>query len=243
MKITFAGTSHGVPSADRYCSCYIIESGDKVYMVDAGAPAAEMIMRYGREVNDFRAMFITHAHGDHTNGMLSLASLMTWFYKQSGGDFFLTEQEQIDATKIWFKSTGIHDFAPERIRYHVAKEGKVFEDENIKVEYIPTKHTDNSYSILITEGDKRVLFGGDFSYMLRKNDVPEVIKEDIDLFLCEMAHFTPKEMAPYFEECRAKKVAITHVGLICSFEEIDKALTGKYSFETYIVNDGDVLEI
>lgn len=242
MKITFAGTSHGVPSAERFCSCYIIESGDKVYLIDAGAPAAEMIMRYGREVNDFRAFFATHCHGDHTNGMLSLASLMTWFYKESRGDFFLTEQDQIDATKIWFKSTGISDFAPERISYHVAKTGKVFVDENIKVEYIPTKHIANSYAILVTEGNKRVLFGGDFSWMLRENDVPEVIKEELDLFICEMAHFTTKEIAPYFETCKAKKVAISHIGLICPMEEIE-GLKGKYPFEVLIPNDGDFVEI
>ncbi len=242
MKITFAGTSHGVPSAERFCSCYIIESGDRVYLIDAGAPAAEMIMRYGREVNDFRAFFATHCHGDHTNGMLSLASLMTWFYKESGGDFYLTEKEQIDATKIWFKSTGINDFAPDRIRYHVASEGVVFEDENIKVEYIPTKHIANSYSILVTEGEKRVLFGGDFSWMLRENDVPEVIKEELDLFICEMAHFTTKEIAPYFETCRAKKVAISHIGLVCPMEEIE-GLKGKYPFEVLIPNDGDFVEI
>ena len=243
MKITFVGTSHGVPEKNRFCSCYMIESGGKIYFVDAGAPAVEAIINRGLSVNDFRAFFATHVHGDHTNCVLNLASLMTWFYRESGGDFFFTEQDQVEALKIWLKSTAIEDLAPDRIRYNVAKAGKVFEDENIKVEYIPTKHMKNSYSILVTEGEKRVLFGGDFSWMLRANDVPEVIKEDIDLFICEMAHFTPKEMAPYFKECRAKKVVISHVGLLCTFDEIAEALVGKYSFDTKIVNDGDEMEI
>ena len=38
MKITFLGTSHGVPAADRYCYCVMIESGKSVYFIDGGAP-------------------------------------------------------------------------------------------------------------------------------------------------------------------------------------------------------------
>ena len=35
MKITFVGTSHGIPQADRYCSCYMIEIGKAIYFVRA----------------------------------------------------------------------------------------------------------------------------------------------------------------------------------------------------------------
>lgn len=242
MKISFIGTSHGVPEHDRFCSCYMIESGGRIYMVDAGAPAAEMIIRKGGNVNDFRAMFTTHVHSDHTVGMLHLIALMNWYYKESAGDFFFCEQEQIDATVAWVDSTKGPEFAKDRIRMKVAKVGVVFEDENIKVEYIPTKHIANSYSILVTEGEKRVLFGGDFSWMLRGNDVPEVIKENIDLFICEMAHFTTKELDPYLQTCKAKKLAISHIGLICPMEDIE-GMKGKYPFEVLIPNDGDMLEI
>ena len=242
MKITFVGTSHGVPEKGRFCSCYMIESGGKIYMVDAGAPAAEAIINRGLSINDFRALFTTHVHGDHTCGMLNLFALMNWYYKESAGDFYITQQPQIDALVKWVQATGIAEPELDRVRVNLVNAGIAYEDENIKVEYIPNKHIESSYSILITEGEKRVLFGGDFSWMLRGNDVPEVIKEELDLFICEMAHFTTKEIAPYFERCRAKKVAISHIGLICPMEEIE-GLKGKYSFEVLIPNDGDFVEI
>ena len=28
MKLTYLGTSHGVPAADRYTSCYMLEAGE-----------------------------------------------------------------------------------------------------------------------------------------------------------------------------------------------------------------------
>ena len=87
MKITFVGTSHGVPWADRHCSCFMVESGGAVYFVDAGAPMVEAIMGAGREVDDLRAVFTTHIHSDHTVGMIQLASLMNWFFGKASADF------------------------------------------------------------------------------------------------------------------------------------------------------------
>lgn len=242
MKITFVGTSHGVPAPDRFCSCYLIESGKKIYLIDAGAPAAEMILRYGYEVNDLAALFTTHTHADHTAGMVHLISLMNWYYKESSADFFITEQAHIDSTARWLETSGSGSLDSNRLHMKQAHAGIVFEDENIKVEYIPTKHMPNSYAILVTEGEKRVLFGGDLSHNLRGNDVPEVTREEIDGFVCEMAHFELNELAPSLEECHAKRVIFTHVFPLRKYSDIEK-IKGAYPFEVLTPSDGDVIVI
>ena len=242
MKITFIGTSHGVPAKDRFCSCYMIEVGGKIYMVDAGAPAAEMILKNGGDINNFRALFTTHVHSDHTSGMIHLISLMNWYYKESSADFFITEQEHLDATLRWLETAGSGSFSSHRLRMKVPKEGVVYWDENVKVEYIPTKHMPNSYSVLISSGKSRVLFGGDFSQWLAKDDLPKVIEEDIDLFVCEMAHFTKDQLSPYLDKCRAKTVAFTHVYPLDKYGDIE-GMKGHYSFEILTPNDGDSMEI
>ena len=241
MKITFIGTSHGVPSADRFCSCYMIEVGGKIYMVDAGAPAAEMILRNGGDINKFCALFTTHVHSDHTFGMIHLISLMNWYYKESSADFFITEQSHLDATVRWVETSGSGSFSAHRLRMKVPREGVVYWDENVKVEYIATKHCPNSYSVLISSGDKRVLFGGDFSQWLAKEDVPEIIEEELDLFVCEMAHFTKDQITPYLEKCHAKTVAFTHVYPLDKYSDIEE-MKGKYPFEILTPNDGFMLE-
>ena len=242
MKITFVGTSHGVPSADRFCSCYMIEVGKKIYFVDAGASVADMILRYGGNVNDFSALFTTHIHGDHTMGLLGLVNLMNWYYKESSGDFYITTQDQIDAINHWIGAAGEHLDKSGRVRLNLAQAGVVFEDENIKVEYIPTKHMPNSYSILISSGKSRVLFSGDFSQWLAREDVPKVTEEDIDLFVCEMAHFTKEQIDPYLQKCRAKKVAFTHVYPLDKYNDIE-GMKGKYRFDILTPDDGASIEI
>ena len=242
MKITFIGTSHGVPAANRFCSCYMIESGDSVYMIDAGAPAADAIIRAGREIDDFRALFTTHVHTDHTAGVLGLISVMNWYYKRSSGDFFFTSEAQIKAIEGWFAAAADPLKNDGRLRLRVATAGEVYSDDNIRVEYIPNGHMANSYSILVSEGDKRVLFGGDFSNGLRSRDVPRVTEESIDLFLCEMGHFTAADLSPYLEKCGAKTVAFAHVFPLEKYGDIEK-IKGLYPFKILTPNDGDCVEI
>ena len=96
MKITFIGTSHGVPTGERFCTCMMLESNGALYFIDAGAPVIDFLLRKNKSVNDLRAVFTTHVHSDHTVGIVHLADLMNWYYKKSSAEFFVTEQEHID---------------------------------------------------------------------------------------------------------------------------------------------------
>lgn len=237
MKITFVGTSHGVPEKDRFCSCMMLEVGGAIYFIDAGAPMVDFLVSNGKSINDMRAVFTTHVHSDHTIGLVHLVNLMNWYYKKSEADIFITEQEHIDATSRWTYTAGDGLIDESRIRFKVPTSGEVYRDENIIVEYIPTAHMKNSYAILVTAGDKRVLFGGDLSHGLRKQDVPSVIKEDIDGFVCELAHFTIDELTPYLEECRAKRLFFIHAKPK-RYEDIE-LIRHKYSFEVITPADRD----
>ena len=241
MKITFVGTSHGIPQATRYCSCIMLESGGSIYFIDAGTSIFDALVRSGKQMKDVRAVFTTHTHDDHTVGLLHFASLMNWHFKDCSADFFMTEQNHIFSTKQWILTTGYCDVDESRLRFKLARDGVVYQDENIKVEYIRTRHSAHSYSILVTEGEKRVLFSGDLSMHLSANDLSPVIKENIDGFVCEMAHFGFDELGPYLDECGAKKVFFVHA-LESRYADIEQR-KGKYPFEIFTPDDGDKFEI
>ena len=150
----------------------------------------------------------------------------------------MTDENHLNATKNWIStSLSGKSIDEQRVRFKLAKDGIVYEDENIKVEYIKTQHTEHSYAILVTEGDKQVLFGGDFSSKLAKGDVPKIIAENIDAFVCEMAHFELSHLAPYLEQCNAKKVFFIHV-LERRYTDIE-AVKGAYSFDIITPDDND----
>ena len=246
MKITFLGTSAGMPDADRHCSSTMIEIGDHIYLVDGGAPLVDCFRQRNVVPQNLKAFFNTHGHSDHLIGFLHLLDVCTWFYRDTRFDFYVTEQEIAD--------TFIHcvslmeaplPFPHDRLRAHVATEGTVYDDGVLKVTYIPTRHCEPhpSYAILLEAEGKKVLFSGDLSARLAKNDLPLLLSEEtVDLFVCEMAHFTPAQLEPYLDTCLAKLVCFQH---FCPPEKKEQTLAlakeKQYAFPVHFLRDGEVI--
>ena len=99
MKITFLGTSHGVPAADRYCSCTMLEVNGAHYFIDAGAPLIDLLLRRHVDLDSVRTIFTTHFHSDHVDGLVSFAGLCSWSFKTTSPRIYVTEQKGMDAMK------------------------------------------------------------------------------------------------------------------------------------------------
>ena len=96
MKLIFLGTSHGIPTESRFCSSAALEVDGKLYLIDAGAPIVDMLLRCKRHPGAIRAVFCTHHHGDHTDGLLNLTDLCGWAYKTADFDVYVTREEQAE---------------------------------------------------------------------------------------------------------------------------------------------------
>ena len=189
MKITFFGSSHGVPEPNRKCSCAMLEVSDKRYLIDMGTdPTPELINR-GLTPNDITAVFLTHPHGDHTNGLVPFADICSWRFKDADPLIFLPQAEIADALRNWIRLTcgGLR----ESLRFKKVSEGKLYDDETICVTALATRHTDNAYAYSICAGGKTILFTGD----MKGGDGPVadyarfVTEDGIDLAVAECAHF------------------------------------------------------
>lgn len=244
MKLKFLGTSHGVPAADRYCSSLMVETGGKTFIIDAGAPLIDLLLRNQKKPSDISAIFTTHAHGDHVDGLVSFCDLASWYYKDVSVDIFVTEHALTGAI---FNFLSVIHSPPDtsRLRFTRATAGVVYDTPELKVTYLPTKHlpTRPAYSILLEAEGKRVLITGDMSNHLERKDFPSIVAEEhLDLVISEMAHFGVEHLTPYLETCIADRMIITHVFPLHKFAEIE-ALAGKYPFPIGIAHDGDEIEL
>ena len=205
MKITFLGTSHGVPEANRRCSCTMVEIGGRYYFIDMGMMAMEEMVTKGFSVEMVKGIFITHMHGDHMNGLFQFLDLIGWYFKTADPTICFPD---IDGARIigeWHALCGVE----RKLRYEEVKPGIIFEDDKLTVTAIPTQHIKKSYAFLLKAEGKSVLFIGD----LKKPsvDFPQIAKEcEIDLAVCEGAHFPTIEYEPVLAECKIKKVCINH---------------------------------
>ena len=244
MKITFLGTSHGVPMTDRFCSSTLVEVGDAAYIIDGGAPVADMLIRRGIPFSKVRAVFTTHSHADHTFGLLGFISLSNWYYRDSSYDLYMTEQVTLDAFKNVILAAE-KAFNEDRIRMKLVSEGEFYKDENITVRAIPTRHMGEypSYSFIIDTADgKRVVFTGDL-HGRDAADFPQIAKDEpSDAIICEMAHFNHAVALPILAKCPTKKMLINHI--FCGYEENLAAIAeaGK-TMPVHAVADGEEIEL
>lgn len=245
MKITFLGTSHGVPGADRQCSCAIIEVGNGVYFIDMGAPVVSELMKRNIEIDRVKAVFTTHVHGDHTCCLTDFILLCTWYFKTASFKTFLTEQRLKDAMAVMIDVTDGYKIDESRLPIEIYNENTVYLDENIKASFIPTKHLKTkdkwqpSYAILIEAEGKKVLFSGDLSYQMALHDFPTYALENkLDAFVCELAHFGIPQIKEYIDQLKTNALYFNHVFPCDKFSDI-AALDGKYPFLVKAVDDGE----
>jgi ribonuclease BN (tRNA processing enzyme) len=106
MKLTVAGAGHGVPECHRFCTSLFLQADGNTYLFDAGAPVSALLERLDIPHNTVKAVFITHPHSDHLNGLPAFCSELMWWigYQDCDPLFFYPEQKCIDAVEHWHRT-------------------------------------------------------------------------------------------------------------------------------------------
>lgn len=247
MKITFLGTSHGVPAADRFCSSTMIEIGDAVYLIDGGAPTGDLLIRNDINYDRIKAVFTTHIHGGHTLGMLGMLSLSNWKFRTSSYVTYLATEEGIEAFKRIIEVTD-SPLDESRLTMKLTTPGTFYDDGVLKVTAVPTRHMESvgkpTYSLILEAEGKRIIFTGDLHHG-DAADFPQIAKDEpSDLIVCEMAHFGHETIIPIAASCPTKMLLFNHIWW--KYEEAMagiKAANGNYPMPIVAVEDGDIYEL
>lgn len=250
MKIRFLGTSHGLPAADRFCSSTMIEVNGVVYVIDAGGPLLDMLVRAGKTPVDVKGIFITHDHADHMAGLYGFLDAVNWYYKEAAMKIFVPEQRVCELLSALLTFVGDRPVDESRICWEFVEEGLVYEDENIRITASPTDHLKKfgrpAYSYLVEAEGKKIVFTGDISQWLEAEDYPvAAMNQDTDVVICEFAHFTPEQIGVYMEKTKTKQFWFNHVGLSKKFDRFEaiKELGKRVPYPVFAAHDGDEIVI
>ncbi len=248
MRILFLGSGHFRPTPKRHCSCAVVEAGGAKYCVDAGGPVPDLLAAAGISPAELRAIFTTHVHGDHTNGLYAMADLCNYAFPAASMDVFVTDP---DLAELLRRSVEVAEAGQKldesRFRLKVMTAATVWTDGILTVTPIPTEHMANkgrpSFAYLLEAEGKRVLFTGDLSQELARNDFPRIaLQEPLDLTVCEMGHFGPEHLGGILPDYQGKALFFQHVFP----EEKEKQildLDGKWGYPVRLLCDGDIVDL
>lgn len=69
LHVALCGTGSPLPARERAASCTVVIAGKAMFVVDTGEGAARNIAQMGLPNGRIRALFLTHYHSDHIDGM------------------------------------------------------------------------------------------------------------------------------------------------------------------------------
>jgi ribonuclease BN (tRNA processing enzyme) len=239
MRIIFFGSSHGVPEAHRKCSSAMIEVGNNRYFIDMGTQSAEELITRGIPIESVKAVFITHMHGDHTDGLISFVDLCSWKFLGANPKLFLPGDTKAAENAIcaWLKCNG-NTMRP--FEFIHVEDGLIFDDGTVRVSAYRTQHIDYSYAYLVEAEGKRVLFSGDLCHSGPANDFPlSVLDKPLDLAICEVAHFKATEYVPLlFGNENLKKLCFNHYSPRFAMSMLEAKSIFSKSIPVIIASDG-----
>lgn len=213
MKLTFIGTSHGVPEANRRCASMMLTVGENRYMIDAGYPLVTALRPMHVHPREIKGVFLTHMHGDHANGLIEFVDLLTWQFKDARPSIFVPEIAARDAIHGWLNVTHGGKGLDNMPVFSEVTEGMFFDDGTLSMTAISNDHLPDrpSYSYLAQAEGKRVVFSGDLGFDAYADFPRAAFEAENDVVVTEAAHCRLTDAKALFAKIRTKRLIVSHV--------------------------------
>ncbi len=153
MRITFLGTSAGVPTRSRNVSCVALRLPQRgeVWLFDCGEGTQHQLLRSDLNISQVTRVFITHMHGDHVYGLMGLLATCGMAGHARGVTVYGPRGISEYVREV-SRRTQLHTSYP--LEVGEVREGRVFEDEEYTVDCAPLKHRLPAFGYRVTEKDR-----------------------------------------------------------------------------------------
>lgn len=153
LRITFLGTSAGVPTRARNVSAVALRLPQRgeVWLFDCGEATQHQIQRTDLRLSQITRIFISHLHGDHVFGLMGLlASSGLAGAAQSIELFGPRGLEDFVRTVARHTGTLITD----SLKINAVEAGTIFEDDEYVVTCQPLRHRLSAFGYRVSERDR-----------------------------------------------------------------------------------------
>lgn len=75
LQVGLCGAGGPLPAPKASGPCVVVAAGDQLFVIDAGTDGVRNLIRMGMQPGSISAVFLTHFHSDHIDGLGELATL------------------------------------------------------------------------------------------------------------------------------------------------------------------------
>jgi ribonuclease BN (tRNA processing enzyme) len=222
VRVTILGAGDAFASHGHFQAGYVIETGDKKILMEAGPALLPALKRAGFDPADFDMVLISHLHGDHFAGLPFLILDYMWENKLKR-PLTIAGPKRLEQRTWTLFETMFRNFPEERVarklKFVVLEPRKTKSFDGVELSTIRTPHTkpDVSLAFRLRVDGKTVVFSGDTGWT--EELVP--FAEGADLFICECTYFESAHLNfhlnyPQLAELRPRfkvgRMVLTHLG-------------------------------
>lgn len=244
MKLHVLGCGDAFGSGGRNQSGYLIDAGDRLFLLDCGPTTLLAMKRTGFDPGRLDAILLSHLHGDHFGGLPFF--FIEYLYQKTRRDPLVIAGPEGTEERVRKLFEVMYGGGSGAARQLPAVEFSLLQPERqqlvVGIEVfpfaVPHQRDDVSLGLKVSYGGKRLLFSGDSAW----TDAFIPHADGVDLFLCECSFFAaqPGMHVNYQALCadlprlRCKQLLLTHLG--------EEMLARRAELAVATAEDGMVLE-
>lgn len=222
FSLTCFGVGDGWPCADRCHSAFLYRFGESALLVDCGEPISRSLMASGAGFEAFDQLVVSHLNFDHIGGFFMLMQ-SCWLERRRKELPVRLPADGIEPIRRMLDAGCIYDeLLPFRLRFEPLADGQPFAVGNVRVTpwlnrhlegfraAFGQKHPQNfaAYSFVLEGSGLRVGHTADLGSAA---DLEPLLRQPLDLLVCELAHFPPVDLFGRLRGRAVKRVVFVHL--------------------------------
>ncbi len=138
IEVVVLGSSGSSPAKERQMPCVALRREGEVFLFDCGEGTQMQMLRYGVNAYRIKAIFVSHAHGDHVIGIAGLVRTLALSNRKDPLEIFVPEgQERIVRSLVAFDKAMIGY----EVRITGVGSGKIYVGRGFHVRAFRLNHT------------------------------------------------------------------------------------------------------
>jgi ribonuclease Z len=217
------GVGDGMACADRHHASFLYALDKTSLLIDCGEPVSRSYQALQRSADEIDQIFLSHLHSDHVAGFFMLIQGF-WLERRRKPLEVYMPADGIQPVRQMLRAGYLFDeLLKFKLQFKPIKERRALRQKGVSITAFRTSHLERlrksfqnkypgdylAYSFLIETGDLRIGHSADMGAV---EDLDPLLAQPLDLLICELSHFTPRQLFAALQGKDIRQIVFTHVG-------------------------------